>query len=283
MNRWQAQERQKLASFLQAKVGGSGKAIRRMLEKNSCKINGRIERFGSVWVEKGNVVEFAFVKHIEASWTTLFENDALKVVDKPAGWVCDDAHCRRTFGAGVFLVHRLDKDTTGALLLAKSKMVRDELMGLFAERLVRKEYLALIDGVVREDAGVVDNFLAKKGSFQGQTIWGAAARGDLAITHWKVLSRGETETLVCCQPLTGRTHQIRVHLAGLNHPILGDRQYAKHFRSPLFAARPMLHAHRLAFVYQGQEIAVEAEVSQDFKEALQNSSIDKRLLSHSAI
>jgi len=267
-HRWQVPQRQKLIAFLQEKVGGTGKGLRRLLEQNSCKINGRIERFGSVWVDKGSIVEFVETKPVEASWAILFENEALKIVDKPAGWVCDDAHCRAMFGPGVFLVHRLDKDTTGALLLAKNRAVRDELMNLFAERLVQKEYLAIVDGIVREDAGVIENFLAKKGSFQGQTIWGAASRGERAITHWKVLARGDAATLLSCQPLTGRTHQIRVHLAGMKHPILIDRQYAERFRSSLFAARPLLHAHRLAFTYQGHEIAVVCDLPADFKEAL---------------
>jgi len=273
MSRWQVSKRQKLVAFLQEKTGGSGKGIRRILEQNGCKINGRVERFGSVWVEKGQVVEFIEPKQVTAQWATLFESDVLKIVDKPAGWVCDDVHCRRTFGPDIFLVHRLDKDTTGALLLAKSRETRDALMTLFANRMVEKEYLAIVDGIVRDEAGVIDNFLAKKGSFHGQTIWGAASLGDHAVTHWKVLGRGNQATLLSCKPFTGRTHQIRVHLAEMGHPILVDRQYAKTFRSSLFAARPMLHAHRLKFVYQGKEIESVAPIPEDFQTALKNVSL----------
>jgi len=264
-HRWRVEVREQLAHFLQGKVGGSGKKIRRLLEQNCCKINGRIERFGSVWVEKGSVVEFTLHEETPQSWTVLFENEFFAILDKPIQWVCSEQNCERTFGRKLFLVHRLDKDTTGALLLAKSIPVRDELMALFATREVAKEYIALVDGVIAQDKGTIDNFLAKKGSFHGQTIWGSARKGDHAVTYWEVLARGDSETLVLCKPLTGRTHQIRVHMAEMGHPILVDRQYAKSFRSKIFAARPLLHAYRLAFVYRGASISVVCPLPLDLK------------------
>ncbi len=264
-NRWRAEARVQLARFLQEKTGLSGKKVRRLLEQNCCKINAKIERFGSVWIEKGSVVEFVLREEKALSWDVLFENEFLQIVDKPCNWVCSAPNCEKTFGRKFFLVHRLDKDTTGALLMAKSIPVRDELMALFAGREIEKEYLALVDGVVAKDRGVIDNFLSKKGSFQGQTIYGSAAKGDRAITHWEVVKRGSHETLVRCYPLTGRTHQIRVHMAEMGHPILIDRQYAKHFRSKIFASRPLLHAHRLKFVYRGVMVDVISPVPKDLQ------------------
>lgn len=264
-HRWQVETRQQLAHFLRDKMGGSGKRIRRLLEQNCCKINGRVERFGSVWVEKGSVVEFTLHEEASQLWTVLFENEFFAILDKPANWVCSEPTCEKTFGRKFFLVHRLDKDTTGALLLAKSIPVREELMALFATREVEKEYIALVDGVIAQDKGIIDNFLAKKGSFHGQTIWGSSRVGDHAVTYWEVLSRGSSETLVCCKPVTGRTHQIRVHMAEMNHPIITDRQYAKSFRSKILAARPLLHAYRLAFVYRGIAISVLCPLPPDLK------------------
>jgi RluA family pseudouridine synthase len=264
-NRWRAETRVQLARFLQEKTGLSGKKIRRLLEQNCCKINAKIERFGSVWIEKGTVVEFVFREETKISWKILFENDFFQIIDKPCNWVCSEPNCEKTFGRKLFLVHRLDKDTTGALLLAKTVLIRDELMHLFASRDIEKEYLALVDGIVAKDSGVIDNFLSKKGSFQGQTIYGAAAKGDRAITHWEVVKRGAQETLVRCHPLTGRTHQIRVHMAEMGHPILTDRQYAKHFRSKIVASRPLLHAHRLKFVYRGEKVDVVSPVPKDLQ------------------
>ncbi len=266
-HRWQVEVRQQLAHFLRDKLGESGKKIRRLLEQNGCKVNGKVERFGSVWVEKGNIVEFFLHETAAPSWAVLFENEFLKILDKPTNWVCSEENCERTFGRKLFLVHRLDKDTTGALLLAKTILVRDELMKLFATREVEKEYIALVDGVIAQDKGTIDNFLAKKGSFHGQTIWGSARTGDHAVTNWEVIARGNLETWVRCRPLTGRTHQIRVHMAEMGHPLLTDRQYAKSFRSKIFAARPLLHAHRLAFVYRGIFVSAVSPIPQDLKKS----------------
>lgn len=273
VKRWRVEKREQLAHFLQEKVGGSGKGIRRLLEQNCCKVNGGIERFGSVWLEKGSVVEFFPPVETPRSWTILFENELFQIVDKPMNWVCSEANCQKTFKSKLFLVHRLDKDTTGALLLAKSIPVRDELMALFASREIEKEYIALVDGNITEDHGVIDNFLAKKGGYQGQTIWGSSSKGVHAVTHWKVLKRGKQETLVSCEPYTGRTHQIRVHMAEIGHPILIDRQYASRFKSRVSVSRPLLHARRLRFSYQGQKIDVTSPVPDDLMVGLRAAGI----------
>lgn len=265
MFKFRVEKRQQLAHFLQEKVGGSVKSIRRSLEQNCCKINSRVERFGSTWLEPGSVVEYFPPQVASSQWTILFENEDFQIVDKPVNWVCSEQNCERTFGRKLFLVHRLDKDTTGALILAKNTKVRDEIMKLFAERSIDKEYLALVDRVITQDEGIIDNYLAKKGSFHGQTIWGAAKNGDHAVTHWKVFARGTSETLVSCYPLTGRTHQIRVHMAEMGHPLILDRQYASSFRSKIYASRPLLHAYRLRFNYHGQSIDVTCSLPVDFK------------------
>lgn len=271
--RFRVEKRQQLAHFLQEKVGGSVKGIRRALEQNCCKINGKIERFGSAWVQPGNVVEFFIHEAPASKWTVLFENEFFRIVDKPVNWVCSEQNCEKSFGRDLLLVHRLDKDTTGALILAKNIPVRDELMALFAARAIEKEYLALVDGVISQEEGTINNYLAKKGSFQGQTIWGASSRGDHAITHWKVLARGTAETLVSSKPLTGRTHQIRVHMSEMGHPLLIDRQYATRFRSKVLATRPLLHAYRLKFLFRTEQIEVTCPLPEDLKTICKNISL----------
>lgn len=264
LERWRADKKEQLASFLQSKVGGSKKQIRRALEKNCCRINGRIERFGSAWVEKNHIVEYLPPQATAFSWTTLLDHPDFMIASKPPGWVCDEASCCKTFGPNVHLTHRLDKDTTGALLLAKSLSARDALMDLFAKRQMQKAYLALVDGVLREDTGVCDTFLAKKGPL----TWGSAKTGVRAVTRWRVLQRGKTATLLACEPITGRTHQIRVHMAEIGHPILVDRAYAQIFTADLLARRPLLHAFSLQFVYEGAAICVQAPLPYDFLESL---------------
>jgi RluA family pseudouridine synthase len=274
--KWLAERDEKLVPFLQARLGSySGKQLRKALEANLCRVNARVERFGSASLKRGDVVEIApswkslFSEKI-TSFKTIFEDEFFKIVDKPAGWVCETAETLKSFGPGHQLVHRLDKDTTGLLILAKSKIAEEKMVSLFEKREVAKEYLALVDGLVQKKEGTIANRLAKKGSFQGQTIWGAADKGLTAITDWSLLATGKETSLILCRPKTGRTHQIRVHMAEMHHPILIDRQYAKTFRSKLFVQRPLLHAHRLSFIhpFTEEKIEVESPLPGDFKEIL---------------
>ena len=257
--------RVQLAHFLQEKMGFSGKKIRKMLEKICCKINGKIERFGSVWLQKGQVVEFYLQEKPQNVWQVLLDTEFFTIFSKPDNWVCSEANCHKTFHGKYLLVHRLDKDTTGALLLAKNEQVKQQLMDLFSAREMKKTYLAIVDKLVSQDNGVVDNFLSKKGSFQGQTLWGSSSSGLHATTFWKVLQRGKKETLVECNPITGRTHQIRVHMAEMGHPLIVDRQYASRFHSTILAQRPLLHAYQLQFTYQGISYQVTCPLPEDFK------------------
>ncbi len=265
---------QKLVPFLQGHLGSySGKFIRKLLEANLCRVNGRVERFGSRVVKGGDSVELApswksVLTPKLSNFETLYEDEGLKVVAKPAGWICTDGEALKAFGPGHFLVHRLDKDTTGLLIVAKGGKARDQLMELFEKREVEKTYLALVDGCPKEERGIRKSLLGKKGSYQGQTIYGSCSHGLTAVTGWRLLAKGNRASLVECSPETGRTHQIRVHMAEMGHPILVDRQYADRFECPLFVQRTLLHAHRLSFAFEGKKIDLVAPIPPDFKEAL---------------
>jgi RluA family pseudouridine synthase len=282
--KWVVPAREKLVAFLQGQLGDySGKQIRRLLEANLCRINGQIERFGSRFVQSGDAVCLAPQwKSLFASRSTpfhlVYENEEMKIVDKPAGWVCSEEDARRTFGPGHFLVHRLDKETTGLLILAKNNQAKAELTALFAKREIEKSYLALVDGIPSEKEGIRRSFLCKKGAFQGQTIWGSGARGLTAVTRWQKWAEGDRAALVLCEPETGRTHQIRVHMAEMGHPILVDRQYARSFQCPFFFQRPLLHAYRLRFDLGGEKIEVMAPLPLDMREALRGVGIEMRHL-----
>jgi 23S rRNA pseudouridine955/2504/2580 synthase len=271
---WIVAEAENIVACLKRKIGEqhSGKLLRKMLETGVCRLNGRVERFGSARVRKGDRVELLAgwekaSKKENKAFTVLYEDKECRVVNKPAGWVCSPENCRKSFGEWV-LVHRLDKETTGALLLAKSPEIKEELIELFEKKAVEKEYLAIVDGRMRGQ-GVRKSLFGKKRSYDGQTIWGSGATGLEAITKWKVLKTGKEASLVQCEPVTGRTHQIRVHLAEMRFPILVDRQYAEHFQAKFFAKRPLLHAHKLRFTFRGKKIAAEAPIAEDFSEAMQ--------------
>jgi 23S rRNA pseudouridine955/2504/2580 synthase/23S rRNA pseudouridine1911/1915/1917 synthase len=284
--KWIVPETQKLIHFLQKELqpAPSGKMLRRVLEANLCRVNGTVERFGTADVAKGSVVE------LSPAWATvatpnlnhfeiLYEDDHLIVANKPVGWVCTDEECIRSFGAKRYLVHRLDKETTGALLIAKNIESREGIIHLFKERAVEKIYYALVDRVPAAERGRLKGFFGKVGMFQGQTRWGTRPKGLYAETHWKRIVYGENASLLACQPVTGRTHQIRVHLSEMGHPILVDRQYSATYTCKYFAKRPLLHAARIRFIHPmtGVQIDVTAPLAADFVEALETLGLLKRL------
>ena len=189
--------------------------------------------------------------------TIAYEDDALLVVNKPAGLVVHPgsgnwqgtllnallAHAPTLAGvprAGI--VHRLDKDTSGLLVVAKSLPAQAHLVRQLQARTVKREYLAVARGRVERNGRIE----APIGRHPVQrTRMAVTARGKPAVTHYEVLERYAQATLLRCRLETGRTHQIRVHLASLGHPLVGDPAYGKHHQAFDFA-RQALHAERLA-------------------------------------
>ena len=189
---------------------------------------------------------------------TLFEDDDLLVFDKPAGLAVHPgtrtatdldsilARCRDAEGERSRLVHRLDKDTSGLLVAAKTKSLAERLGRAFATRAVTKIYLAVVAGVPEGGEGRIEGALKKVETARGGRMVEAAAGdpdGLAAATGWRVLAvAGDGgSALIEFRPETGRQHQLRVHARLLGHPILGDRLYGDAATAP----RLMLHAHRL--------------------------------------
>ncbi len=283
--KWLVPETQKLIHFLQKELqpSPSGKMLRRVLEANLCRVNGTVERFGTADVTKGSIVELSPAWATMAtpnlsSFEILHEDEHLLIVDKPAGWICTDEECVKAFGAKRYLIHRLDKETTGVLLIAKSVEMREAMIHLFVEKTIEKIYYAIVDRIPALERGVSKGFFGKVGMFQGQTRWGTRSKGLYAETHWKKLASKDNASLLACQPITGRTHQIRVHLAEMGHPILVDRQYATSYSCKYFAKRPLLHAARIRFVHpmDGKQIDISAPMAADFIEALEVLKLDQR-------
>ena len=191
-------------------------------------------------------------------WTeplrVVYEDEWLVAVDKPAGLLSVDGTSGQPSvlsllrkarpGAPVFFaVHRLDQDTSGLLLVAKEAGAYRRLQAQFASRQVSKQYVALVDGSVAADAGRIALPLRPDEADRPRQLVDPV-RGKPALTDYRVAARGDDWARVCFQPLTGRTHQLRVHAAhaqGLNAPIRGDRLYGHP------ADRLYLHAEALAF------------------------------------
>lgn len=276
----------RLLGFLRSKCGhlASVKAIKRAIEGGLCTLNGKIERFSTHVLLEDDTIVFD-TSHLQDKKekksfeiAILYEDKELLVCNKPSGLVSENKAFNAalpSYRGKLQLIHRLDKETTGAILLAKTEEMREKMVALFVEKEVRKFYLALVDKEVKKEEGKIDNFLTKKNSYAGQSIWGEGMRGLRAITLWKCLKRLKGISLLECEPITGRTHQLRVHLSSMGHPILGDYQYGKHFSSSLRPARMLLHAYRLIFSHPktNKIISITAPIPKDFLSFLPPGSI----------
>ncbi|MCJ7421695.1 RluA family pseudouridine synthase [Sphingomicrobium astaxanthinifaciens] len=204
----------------------------------------------------------------------IFIDAAVVAIDKPAGLPVDTPRrggdsvearlpqLQQGYKRLPAIMHRLDQDTSGCLLLARNPPARKWVQAAFERHEVRKRYVALLGGPVEGDAGVIDLPLAKVSSEQAGWRMVADPAGKPAVTNWKKLHEADGRTLVEFVPETGRTHQIRVHAReGLGVGIVGDRVYG-------FPGGPMLlHAHRLEVPRpKGRTIKLEAPLPEHFGE-----------------
>ena len=210
----------------------------------------------------------------------LFEDDDLIVINKPPGLVVHPApghaggtlvnallhHCKSLSGIGGVerpgIVHRLDKETSGCLVAAKNDIAHQSLTEQFAGREVRKIYLAIATGILKKAKGTINVPLGRHPVYRQKMGVLLRGGGREAITDWLVLSSLPCGTLVQCTLHTGRTHQIRVHLKHLGHPVVGDEVYGK--RAGF--SRQMLHAWKLGFAHPrtGNPLDFIAPIPPDF-------------------
>jgi 23S rRNA pseudouridine1911/1915/1917 synthase len=215
----------------------------------------------------------------------LFEDDDLIILNKPAGLPVHPgagqrehtlvnallSHCTTLSGIGgkerPGIVHRLDKETSGCLVVAKNDIAHRELSKQFAARTVEKIYLALVAGKLRKPAGLIEEKIGRH-PVHRQRMRVSSVRGRTATTEYRVIRSSEQMSLIECRLHSGRTHQIRVHLHHLGHPVLGDKIYAPRFAKNF--PRQMLHAWKLAFRHPrtGEWKHFEAPLPADFNEAI---------------
>ena len=259
---------QSLLRFLKQHVPSySNKRLKTLLEAGSVKINGIIERFGSKRVFQGDFVQFFPKESLCSSQIeTLFEDEYFFAINKPANFESSKLNLDKTF-PGSYLVHRLDKNTTGVLLITKNKNFQKQLEELFRAKKIQKKYLALIDRILAKDHGIVKSYLSRKKIYQGQTIWSSSKSniGLYAETHFKKLKTFDDFTLVELSPITGRTHQLRVHLKELGHPILGDFQYCRKFSTAKEVLSLCLHSSEISFEHPitSEQLIIKAPLSDE--------------------
>ncbi|GHT96958.1 hypothetical protein FACS1894142_0100 [Spirochaetia bacterium] len=211
-----------------------------------------------------------YPRHLAHGLTLLYEDRDMLVVDKPAGllsiasgterdktayWILSEYLRRKGEKRRAAVVHRLDRDTSGVMLFAKSESIKRKLMETWDTSVTERRYVALAEGAFSEDAGVIDAPLGEDAG--GRMV--VKPGGLRAVTRWKVRSRGRTasHTLLSLELETGRRNQIRAHLMWLGHPVAGDRKYGAK-TDPL--KRLALHAERIAFHHPHTGKLMEFEV-----------------------
>ena len=174
------------------------------------------------------------------------------------------------------IVHRLDRDTSGVMLLAKTQKAFEYLKALFQEHKIQKTYLALVYGAPKNSRGIIDSPVARIGAKTTTRIHGTRDLVERsATTNYKTVKRFAGFTLLECMPLTGRTHQIRAHLKSLECPIVGDKLYSQN-KPTLGLNCPFLHARRLEFVSpSGVSMTLEADLPPELQDVLEE--LDKTL------
>lgn len=167
----------------------------------------------------------------------------------------------------VFIVHRLDKDTSGLMLVAKNDEMLDKLSNMISKKEVERKYLAIVDGLIKHDTGTIDAPIGRDiNDRQKMAVTDQNAKE--AITHFKVLERFKNNTLIECVLETGRTHQIRVHLAYIGYPVTNDPAYNRK-KSTEFGQ--MLHSYSIKFKHPktNKELAFTVEVPKEFNNKLE--------------
>ena len=267
-------------------------AIQRLIDEGKITVNGN-ETKASYKVQMGDVIKIQEGKPIETNikpqeipLEILYEDKDLIIVNKPKGMVVHPANgnpdgtlvnavmsiCKNSLsGIGGELrpgiVHRLDKNTSGAIIVAKNDKSHINLSNQLKNHEIKKVYIALVKGIVKENEATINIPIAR--SKQDRKKMAVDAKGKDAITHFKVIQRFDDCTLLEVKLETGRTHQIRVHLSYIGHPIIGDDVYSSG-KNKWNVVGQCLHAKSLNFKHPitGKQIHVEAELPDYFKEIL---------------
>ena len=252
-------------------------------------VNGSAQTKAGFKVKVGDAISVTLPEaepsHVEAQdidIDILYQDEDLAVVYKPSGMVVHPAagnpdgtlvnallgRLDHLSGIGgeirPGIVHRIDKDTSGLLLVAKNDMSHLSLSEQIKAHTVHRAYMAIVQGGMREDSGTVEGPIGRHPTDRKKMAIVPGGRD--AVTHWKVLERLKGATLLECRLTTGRTHQIRVHMASIGHPLLGDPLYGpKKMPYPVQGGQ-LLHAFRIGFVHprSGEEMLFEAPPEQRF-------------------
>ena len=292
-----ANEGQRLDKALAEASGLSRERVKALMGEGRVTLDGKVAAQASFKPAAGSAFEIAIpaVTPDEAQpedipLNVVFEDEHLIVIDKPAGLVVHPAvgnydgtlvnallhHCQGQLSGigGVArpgIVHRIDKDTSGLLVVAKSDVAHEGLARQFEDHSIERAYLALVAGNPMPPSGTVTGSIGRSNTNRKKMALVSEGRGKHAVTHFATLERFQGAALVECRLETGRTHQVRVHMTSLGHPLLGDPAYGRTppKLKPLLAEhkfeRQALHAKVLGFVHPvtGEQLRFESPLPAD--------------------
>ena len=267
--------------------------IQKLIKEDAVSVNGKPVK-GSYRVKAEDEISFFLPKAVEPDIVAqpipldiLYEDQDVIVVNKPKGMVvhpaaghyCDTLvnallyHCGAELSGinGVMrpgIVHRIDRDTTGSLIVCKNDRAHNCIAEQLKEHSITRKYRAICHGVLKEDEGTIDKPIGRHPTDRKKMA--VNEKGKRAVTHYRVLQRFAKYTYIECELETGRTHQIRVHMASIGHPLLGDEVYSN-VKSPYKLEGQTLHAQVLGFRHptMGEYIAVSAPLPDYFKHLLE--------------
>ena len=290
-------ERARLDKFLVTCLPDLSRSrLQKLIKMEQVTVNNVVAKKGGQFVEAGEVVQIS-IPTIQPTQLVpekiplniVFESRDVLVVDKPAEMVVHPsvghesgtlvnaalAHSPEMAGVGdehrPGVVHRLDKDTSGLILLAKNDRTHQHLKDQFRARSVKKEYLMLVDGAPPTPEGAVEAAIGRDNHNRKRMAVVPPHKGRKAMTEYTTLETFDDHTLMKTYPITGRTHQIRVHMAFLDCPVVGDRVYGRR-RTTLRLNRHFLHSVRITIGLPGETKprTFEATLSDELKQVLVN-------------
>jgi 23S rRNA pseudouridine1911/1915/1917 synthase len=274
---------QTLLNFISHNLTISKNKAKQLLDKRHVFVNKKRVWIASYQLQKGDIVEVVIDDTELLNFTSkeegtgyekvniLFHDDFYLIVSKPPYLLTNGAdslesHLRERFKNNqIQAVHRLDRDTSGAVIFAMDKDAFERMKSMFKNNLVKKVYMTIVQGRVEKQTFTINT------PIQGQK----------AITHAKTFKKGTIASYLEVMIETGRTHQIRIHLASVGHPVIGEREYnRKPINNPLLrhVARQMLHSYQIAFThpYTQKTISISADIPEDFRQCLKNLGLKEK-------
>ena len=283
------ENKDRIDEYLANNLDMSRSKIKKLIKEEKVLLNGKSIK-PSTSIHIGDTIEIdenleydMDIKPENIPLDIIYEDEYLVIINKESGMVVHPApgHYTKTLVNALLgkfnlsnkdnirpgIVHRIDKDTSGLLVVAKTDVVHDMLSLMIKNKEIERKYIALVDGVIMHETGTIDAPIGRDINNR-QKMMVTDINSKEAITHFKVLKRYKNHTLIECILDTGRTHQIRVHMAYINHPIVNDPVYGKNKKTTSFGQ--MLHSYSIKFIHPitKKKLFFEIDLPNEFKTLL---------------